>query len=408
MSVLVNTEEFRETSVPSLGLLVGLCLPDSTDGPSHVILGRCHCVVEDKDGLPALSSHGLSTPKWVESWRRVRGCFPGGCDVCGVWVCVKGGEKEIITELVKTPDLLELVGEKPLVIVQSERLSGYRLGELGSLEEVGVAPVVDYLTTNTCLLRVSSSLPAIADPRQTTQDQLLGQLPSNVPAFLLPSLSFLLPHPSHNIKCSHQTLRDVLQSSSVGQEPFLRVELLEVPEECANPLTLSISSPLTGSRAELHIPVDTLTLLHLDFPLEEVGVVLWTAVKKQFEAVTTAMLWKPGCLHNVAIHHFPPSSPHLCPLSVPYPHCSVAQPDSLLDDTALASVRRDWHTALAFSSDLPKLRLTNTHCFFPPPVLGESGNSCLTDVAPFHSTQAHSSSVHIPHSHTPPKEQLLW
>jgi hypothetical protein len=217
MSVLVNTEEFRETSVPSLGLLVGLCLPDSTDGPSHVILGRCHCVVEDKDGLPALSSHGLSTPKWVESWRRVRGCFPGGCDVCGVWVCVKGGEKEIITELVKTPDLLELVGEKPLVIVQSERLSGYRLGELGSLEEVGVAPVVDYLTTNTCLLRVSSSLPAIADPRQTTQDQLLGQLPSNVPAFLLPSLSFLLPHPSHNIKCSHQTLRDVLQSSSVGQ-----------------------------------------------------------------------------------------------------------------------------------------------------------------------------------------------
>jgi hypothetical protein len=209
---------------------------------------------------------------------------------------------------------------------------------------------------------------------------------------------------------THQTVCECDVSTFIFhvQEPFLRVELLEVPEECANPLTLSISSPLTGSRAELHIPVDTLTLLHLDFPLEEVGVVLWTAVKKQFEAVTTAMLWKPGCLHNVAIHHFPPSSPHLCPLSVPYPHCSVAQPDSLLDDTALASVRRDWHTALAFSSDLPKLRLTNTHCFFPPPVLGESGNSCLTDVAPFHSTQAHSSSVHIPHSHTPPKEQLLW
>ena len=186
-------------------------------------------------------------------------------------------------------------------------------------------------------------------------DQLLGQLPSNVPAFLLPSLSFLLPHPSHNIKYSHQTLRDVLQSSSVGQvrdsvthvvcecdvstfifhvqDPFLRVELLEVPEECANPLTLSISSPLTGSRAELHIPIDNLTLLHLDFPLEEVGVVLWTAVKKQFEAVTTAMLWKVRLLSHRGVFEVLVflSSPTVCTMwqsttSLPPPPTSVPSP----------------------------------------------------------------------------------
>ena len=72
-----------------------------------MILGLAACVVFAEEGLPTLSSHGLPTPKWVESWGKVRGCFPGGCDVCGLWVCVEGGgEKDIISELVTKSDML--------------------------------------------------------------------------------------------------------------------------------------------------------------------------------------------------------------------------------------------------------------------------------------------------------------
>lgn len=99
--------QFKDLPTPSLGLLVGLCLPHTKEGPSHVIVGRCGCVLLAKDGLPALSSHGLPTPKWKESWERVKGCFPGGCDVCGVWMRVKeGGEVEIVRELINKTDLL--------------------------------------------------------------------------------------------------------------------------------------------------------------------------------------------------------------------------------------------------------------------------------------------------------------
>ena len=71
--------------------------------------------------------------------------------------------------------------------------------------------------------------------------------------------------------------------------------MLHVPEESTNPLTLTISSPLSGSRAELHIPIDTLALLHLDLSLEDICGVLWTAVKNQMHAVASAMLWKVRC-----------------------------------------------------------------------------------------------------------------
>ena len=62
----------------------------------------------------------------------------------------------------------DVVGERPVVVVQSESLLGYQVGELGSLEEVGVASVKDYLTSHTSLLRVSSSLPAVINTQQTT------------------------------------------------------------------------------------------------------------------------------------------------------------------------------------------------------------------------------------------------
>ena len=107
------------------------------------------------------------------------------------------------------------------------------------------------------------------------------------------------------------------------------MELLEVPSDSAEPLTLSISDPLS-SGAELHLPVDTLALLHLDLSLEEVGTALWAAVQRQLKAVASAML-QPGSLHNVAIHHFPASSLHLCPLSIPYPHSPVAEPATHLN-----------------------------------------------------------------------------
>lgn len=82
------------------------------------------------------------------------------------------------------------------------------------------------------------------------------------------------------------------QNYFLFQEPFLLVELLKVPEECAKPLTLSISKCLPGSWAKLHLPIDTLALLHLDLSLEEVGVALWTAVQEQLKVVVSAMLWK--------------------------------------------------------------------------------------------------------------------
>lgn len=103
--------QFTALPSPALGLLVGLRVPcDHTTGSdviSHVILGRCSCVPQSRD-LPSLSRHGLCTPQWEESWKQVRGCFPGGCDVCGVWVGVEGGEKavkEVMKDLLDKTDL---------------------------------------------------------------------------------------------------------------------------------------------------------------------------------------------------------------------------------------------------------------------------------------------------------------
>ena len=75
---------------------------------SHVILGRCGCVATTSSrDLPVLSSHDLQTPQWRESWESVKGCLPGGCDVCGVCLGVGEGGKEgeIIRELLKKTDL---------------------------------------------------------------------------------------------------------------------------------------------------------------------------------------------------------------------------------------------------------------------------------------------------------------
>ena len=126
------------------------------------------------------------------------------------------------------------------------------------------------------------------------------------------------------------------------------MELLEVPEGISKPISLSFSSPLPSSWTKLALPIDAIALLHLDLSLEEVGQVLWEAVQRQLSAVASAMLWKvssmmaacvvgfsasiqPNSLYNVAIHHFPPSSFHLCPLSIPYPHTEAANPDSPVD-----------------------------------------------------------------------------
>ena len=104
--------QFPALANPSLGLLVGLKVPhDVTDDDviSHVVLGRCGCVPSpDPSALPTLSRHELPSPQWVKSWEGVRGCFPGGCDVCGVWVCVEGGGavREIVAELLNRTDLL--------------------------------------------------------------------------------------------------------------------------------------------------------------------------------------------------------------------------------------------------------------------------------------------------------------
>ena len=57
------------------------------------------------------------------------------------------------------------------------------------------------------------------------------------------------------------------------------------------PLTISITDG--GSKmADLHLPIDTLALVHLDLTPEEVGVVLREAVEHQLQAVVLAMLWK--------------------------------------------------------------------------------------------------------------------
>lgn len=72
-----------------------------------LILGRCSCVSQSRD-LFGLSNHGLPTPQWDESWKKVRGCFPGGCGVCGMWVGVEGGErvvKEVVKKLLNKTDL---------------------------------------------------------------------------------------------------------------------------------------------------------------------------------------------------------------------------------------------------------------------------------------------------------------
>ena len=60
------------------------------------------------------------------------------------------------------------MGERPVLVVRSERLQAYEVGELGSLEEVGVVSVGDYLSSHTCVLRVSSSLPAVVSTPQAT------------------------------------------------------------------------------------------------------------------------------------------------------------------------------------------------------------------------------------------------
>lgn len=105
---MVFSLQFTALPSPALGLLVGLRVPSdyvtSSDVISHVILGRCSCVPQSSRDLPSLSRYGLCTPQWGESWKKVRGCFPGGCDVCGVWVGVKGGEK-VVKEIMK--DLLD-------------------------------------------------------------------------------------------------------------------------------------------------------------------------------------------------------------------------------------------------------------------------------------------------------------
>ena len=92
--------QFRAVSTPSLGLLVGLRTPGN-----DVILGRCECICGSRD-LPSLSSRGLPTPQWAESWDRVRGCLPGGCEMCGVCVGVGGeGVREVVRELLEKTDL---------------------------------------------------------------------------------------------------------------------------------------------------------------------------------------------------------------------------------------------------------------------------------------------------------------
>lgn len=179
---------------------------DVTDAISHVVLGRCGCVPHSTD-LPSLSSCGLPTPQWVASWERVKGCFPGGCDVCGVWVGIEEGEKrvteksvrEIVKDLMDKTDLpvrvgsvhlncmyccvvllQKLMGDRRVLVaaipVSTDRpdsLQVYEVDEVVLLREVTVAEVGDYLSSHTHLLRVTSSLPAHINPHHATRGTLV-------------------------------------------------------------------------------------------------------------------------------------------------------------------------------------------------------------------------------------------
>ena len=97
--------QFRSLRSPHLGLLVGIKVSrhddDNHDVITHVLLGGCGCV-----SSPALPSLTPPPPQWVESWERVRPCFPGGCELCGVCMCVEDGrEREIVAELMTNTDL---------------------------------------------------------------------------------------------------------------------------------------------------------------------------------------------------------------------------------------------------------------------------------------------------------------
>lgn len=70
--------------------------------------------------------------------------------------------------------------------------------------------------------------------------------------------------------------------------------------ETTGPLTLSLSSPFS-TRAQLHLPIDALALVHLDLTLHEVGVALWEAVQRQLHAVSSAMLWKVGMVAMASV-----------------------------------------------------------------------------------------------------------
>lgn len=119
--------------------------------------------------------------------------------------------------------------KKPIVlVVQSDHLAVYEVGELGSMVEVEYAPVEDYISTNTSILRVSSSLPALVNGDVSICEfnhfshhlisllfiaHLLKNLPNKSPIFCLPSFSLLLPHPSHTVHPPHSTLRHFFSSS---------------------------------------------------------------------------------------------------------------------------------------------------------------------------------------------------
>lgn len=96
--------QFPRSVSPSVGLLVSH--RPLNESVSHVVLGRCGCVPHPSPA-PTLTSLGLPTPHWKASWDSVKGCFPGGCDMCGVWVAVEGEQslQEVVEELVNSTDL---------------------------------------------------------------------------------------------------------------------------------------------------------------------------------------------------------------------------------------------------------------------------------------------------------------
>ena len=167
---------------------------DPSDVIRLVVLGGCNCVPH-VPCLPALVSHGLPTPQWEESWERVKGCFPGGCDVCGVWIVMKKEEQsllEVVRELLEKTDLAvrgcvfsrpqlchvplqAVMGERPLVVAshtspeEEDSVQVYEVGEAVSLQRLDVDTVGNYLSSHTHLLRVTSSLPAHIDPHHGTR-----------------------------------------------------------------------------------------------------------------------------------------------------------------------------------------------------------------------------------------------